>query len=167
MHTHPRMQICLKDKEHFLLSLYSLQRKHWQLRSKADRRVLRCGGTRNATVGVALHLAWVSISSCASWQLMAIICFCLSCNASRHLKEKNQYSHTQGLSFIRRPLLPSPTWQRQINPFKTPFLHIIGYLERCSRLRTTSNKREGDDTEEEKENRRGRLQAMQYNFNMT
>lgn len=53
---------------------------------QTERRVFRCGSTRNATVGVILHLSWVSISSCASWQLMAIICFCLSCEASRHLK---------------------------------------------------------------------------------
>lgn len=32
----------------------------------------------------SLHLSWVSVSSYVSWQLMAIICLCVSYHASRH-----------------------------------------------------------------------------------
>lgn len=59
-----------------------------------------------------------------------------------------------------------PDRDRLIPP-KTPFLHIIGYLECCSWLGTTSNKKEGDDTGEHKKKTRKRLRAMQYRFNMT
>lgn len=36
--------------------------------------------------------------------------------------KKPLYSHTRGLSFIRRPLLLSPTWQREIN--SSPLTHL-------------------------------------------
>lgn len=49
-----------------------------------------------------------------SWQLVAMICFCLSYKDRRHFK-KPQRSHTPGSSFSSRLLLLCPAWQTEVH----------------------------------------------------
>lgn len=76
---------------------------------------------------------------------MAIICFYLSCNASR--RSKTPWTLTRERRVFYQVVLPlSPNWHSQINPPSHTSTSHLGPPCCCSGLGTTSEERRGDDT---------------------
>lgn len=90
----------------------------------------------------SLHLSWVSVSSYASWQLMAIIRLCVSCHASRHSQTPGTLTREACLLSGGPFFCLRPDRQRLIPPSHT-FTSHLGPPCCCLGLGTTSERWHG------------------------